>query len=163
LLFYNYIDKNNHFNISLDLDSTDVNNYIVIDIKSSTILLNADGKTARNTGLLKYYKTQLATYGYIMNTLYVKKKTLTYILPYSLKLEYYNDKQRHEHIIVNPLNSNKYCLVKIDLLDKDNEYFANLNNLIRLLMKLIVLISLRLFGSINYCIFRVEALQIHYY
>jgi hypothetical protein len=128
LLFYNYIDKTNCFNISLDLDDN-INNYIVIDIKSSTILLNADGKTARNTGLLKYYKTQLATYGYIMNTLYTKKKTLTYILPYNLKMEYYNDKHRHEHIIVNPLNSNKFCLVKIDLLNKDNEYFLNLNNI----------------------------------
>ena len=55
LLFFNFIDKQNNYNVILEADfNKDINNYIIIDIKSSTIQINADGRTARNTGLLKY-------------------------------------------------------------------------------------------------------------
>ena len=134
LLFLDFIDKSNNFEVSLDVDlNKNINDYIVIDIKSSTILLNADGKTARNTGLLKYYKSQLATYGYIMKSLNPKKDILTYILPYSLKMEYIIDKQKYETTIINPVKSlDKYCLINIDIENKDNEYYLNLNNIYNL-------------------------------
>ena len=129
LLFYNFMDRSDNLNISLDIElNNKINNYIVIDIKSSTIQLNADGKTARNMGLLKYYKSQLATYGYIMNEQTPNKQTLTYILPYCLKMDYVIDKKRYDHIITNPYNS-KYCLVNIDIDNKDNDYYLNLNNI----------------------------------
>ena len=127
LLFFNHIDRYNNLNTSFDIEiNSNTNNYIVIDIKSSTITLNADGRTARNTGLLKYYKSQLATYGYIMNDLFPKKQTLTYILPYGLRLDYTLDKKKYEPIITNP-HAGKFCLVQIDIENKDNEYYLNLN------------------------------------
>ena len=138
-LFYNFIDKEQCFEVKLLYNlfsnsiESELNNeikdhycdYIVIDIKSSNIALNVDGLTARNTDLLKLYKCQLATYGYIMENNY-KKKCLTYILPHSLKLEYTKDKIKYEKTINNPYN-NHFCLVKIDIHNKDQEYYNNLD------------------------------------
>jgi len=67
-----------------------------------------------------------------MGSLNPKKQVLTYILPYSLKMDYIINKQKYDTTIINPLKDNKYCLVNIDIENKDNEYFLNLNNIYNL-------------------------------
>jgi hypothetical protein len=136
-LFYNFIDRDNNFIMLNDINfDKSINNYIIIDIKSSTIALNVDGKTARNSELLKLYKTQLSVYGNILNDNY-GKKVLTYILPYELKHDYILNKYRYEHTIRNPLKDNKFCLVNIDIDGRDLEYYINLTKIYELYIKCI--------------------------
>jgi len=92
-MFFNYINKDKNFEISLKENFRNYYNYIIIDIKSSSLQLNVDGLTGRNKEIMKQYKCQLAVYGHIMETNF-KKKCLTYILPHELKMEFYNNKEK---------------------------------------------------------------------
>lgn len=76
-LFFNFVDKDDNDNVKTVNETCE---YIIIDIKSSNIILNVDGCTARNTDLSRAYKSQLALYGKIMSTKQ-KSKCSTYILP----------------------------------------------------------------------------------
>jgi len=117
-LFFNFIDKVDNDTIKTVNEMCD---YIVVDIKSSNIALNVDGCTARNTDLLRAYKSQLALYGKIM-TIRHKIPCPTYILPYTLKLEYSLNGSKHEKTFVNNM-SDKFHLVKVDIYNKDKYYF----------------------------------------
>jgi hypothetical protein len=133
------MDKDNDCKMKLsDIDFDNYGKYIVIDIKCSTIQLNVDGLTCRNQELVKTYKSQLSVYGMILdNNTYNKNKTknadkgynrcLTYILPYVLKMEYSMNREKKEINIKNPHNS-KYCLVHVDIYDKDKQFYNNLDN-----------------------------------
>jgi hypothetical protein len=121
-LFFNFVDKNDNCNLKLNLD--DCYEYIVIDIKSSTIMLNIDGLTARNIDIVKIYKSQLAVYGKIMENNF-KKKCLTYILPHTLLIEYSVNGIKHNKKIVNSM-VDKFCVTCVDIHNKDQEYLDNL-------------------------------------
>jgi len=126
-MFFNYINKDKNFEISLKENFRNYYNYIIIDIKSSSLQLNVDGLTGRNKEIMKQYKCQLAVYGHIMETNY-KKKCLTYILPHEIKIEFYNNKEKMDKYFINPYR-NKYVLIKVDIYDKDKEYLDSLKNI----------------------------------
>lgn len=117
-LFFNFVDKDDNDKVKTINETYD---YIIIDIKSSNVMLNVDGCTARNTDLLRAYKAQLALYGKIMSTKQ-KIKCSTYILPYTLKFEYTTKTNKYEKTFVNNL-SDKFYLVKVDISSKDSCYF----------------------------------------
>ncbi len=140
-LFYNYLNRETS-EMKLDIDDFDnYNDYIIIDIKSSILQLNVDGKTCRNTELAKLYKTQLAVYCYIMNynndndvtddTIFNKiiiknKSTLAFILPYGIKIDYKNITQSYYNPII---NQNKYFLINVDINNKDINYYVQLTKI----------------------------------
>jgi hypothetical protein len=122
--FLNFIDKNNDCLATTINENTD---YVIVDIKSSSVMMNVDGITARNTELLRTYKSQLSLYGKIMATKH-KIKCSTYILPYTLKLDYTLNGNKYENIFINNVeniikNQNKFYLVKVDIYNKDINYF----------------------------------------
>ena len=152
-LFYNYLDRETT-EMKLDINNLDsYNDYIIIDIKSSILQLNADGKTCRNTELAKLYKTQLAVYCYIMNcnsdtgvvtppkgslcndvndkTIFNRiitknKSSLAFIFPYGIKIDYKNITQSY----YNPITrQNKYFIINVDLNNKDINYYIQLTKI----------------------------------
>ena len=127
-LFLNYIDKDDNFKVSLQNHNfKKYFNYIIIDIKSSSLQMNIDGITGRNVDIMKQYKCQLAVYGYIMEQNY-KKKCLTYILPQRIKINYLSLKLKNEKYFNNPYINN-FILIKVDIHDKDNNFYKNLNKI----------------------------------
>lgn len=135
-IFDNTILINNSNKITDDVNNNDnIYEYIIIDIKSSSILMNTDGKTVRNTELMKLYKLQLGVYGYIMNENY-NKKIMTYILPNNVKGISKSKKNPYNITIHNPLNNNKLLVINIDTSNNNiTQYYNYYENYLRIIQE----------------------------
>jgi len=133
-LFVNKIDKHTQTHIEAfdKLNEEHIlADYLIVDIKSSTAILNIDGMTLRNSGLLKSYKSQLAVYGYIMNDIlhnqdYPMQHVGVYILPHNIKMSSASKINSFTYDACNPISNDKLFVAKIDLEGLDLDYYIKL-------------------------------------
>lgn len=111
------------------------NEYCIVDIKYSNLILCSDGLTIRNTNTAKAYKAQISVYNYLLNVNLNINNSVSFII---CKSEI-NSELKHKLVLIDYDNNDilyKYENQKYDLVYK---YFSNKrrklvpNNIIKLL------------------------------